>query len=236
MDPLGLCAVSTAYGMGKDFLEDTLAWYDDFVPDNKLQAVLAAGGKAFAVLAYGIYTSPVELVDQCVEFAENKSLKTIPILGPLGQQIGETTAEAVLNPNADTISRAVGAYCAAGLTIAGGASVGRAISSTRAGQAVESSLRRVLKDNRGSVGLDINKTISTGRTTPKNLKEQLAMEEVKSNPKGATPPRMPKMSDAKNNLFAEDGWVKRSQNVNGVEIHYVENINTGKVLDFKFAE
>ena len=78
------------------------------------------------------------------------------------------------------------------------------------------------------------KIISTGRTTPKNLTEKLAMEEVMANPSGFTPPRLPKMSDTKNNLLAKDGWVKRVQNVNGVEIHYVENINTKQVLDFKF--
>lgn len=84
-------------------------------------------------------------------------------------------------------------------------------------------------------GVGITK-ISTGRTTPNSLKEKLAMEEVKSNPSGYTPPRMPKMSDTKNNLMAEDGWVKRTQNVNGVEIHYVENIRTGEVVDFKFKD
>jgi len=30
------------------------------------------------------------------------------------------------------------------------------------------------------------------------------------------------------------GWVKMSQNVNGVEVHYVENTVTGEVDDFKF--
>ncbi|MBE4582510.1 MafB [Vibrio navarrensis] len=44
------------------------------------------------------------------------------------------------------------------------------------------------------------------------------------------------MSDTKNNLLHEDGWVKRTQNVNGVEIHYVENINTNEVIDFKFKD
>lgn len=78
--------------------------------------------------------------------------------------------------------------------------------------------------------------ISTGRTVPKNLKEKLAMKEVKSNPKGYTPPKMPKMSDTKNGLLHEDGWVKRVQNVNGVEIHYVENTKTGKTIDFKFKD
>lgn len=80
------------------------------------------------------------------------------------------------------------------------------------------------------------KTISTGRTVPNSLKEKLAMEQVMAKPMGTTPPRMPPMSDTKNNLLAADGWVKRVQNVNGVEIHYVENTKTGQVLDFKFKD
>jgi hypothetical protein len=81
----------------------------------------------------------------------------------------------------------------------------------------------------------VAKKISTGRTVPNSLKEKLAMEQVMAKPMGTTPPRMPPMSDMKNNLLAADGWVKRAQNVNGVEIHYVENTMTGQVLDFKFA-
>lgn len=56
------------------------------------------------------------------------------------------------------------------------------------------------------------------------------MEQVKSNPSGQkidvkmTDPRWP----------ASQGWVKMSENVNGVEIHYNENTVTGEVDDFKF--
>jgi hypothetical protein len=78
------------------------------------------------------------------------------------------------------------------------------------------------------------KKISTGRTVPNSLKEKLAMEQVMANPMGSTPPGMPPMSDTKNNLFAADGWVKRTQRVNGVEIHYVDNTLTGQMVDFKF--
>jgi intein/homing endonuclease len=78
------------------------------------------------------------------------------------------------------------------------------------------------------------KSISTGRTAPNNLKEKLAMEEVMANPGGKQ--LSLKMSDTKNNLLAEDGWVKMVQNVNGVEIHYVKNTKTGQVLDFKFKD
>jgi len=42
------------------------------------------------------------------------------------------------------------------------------------------------------------------------------------------------MSDAR--WPASQGWVKMSQNVNGVEIHYVQNTVTGAVDDFKFPE
>lgn len=85
-----------------------------------------------------------------------------------------------------------------------------------------------------AAGLAEKGAVSTGRTIPLSLKEKLAMEEVKANPLGVTPPRMPKMSDTKNGLRAEDGWVKRTQNVNGVEIHYVQNVRTGQIVDFKF--
>lgn len=73
---------------------------------------------------------------------------------------------------------------------------------------------------------------STGRTAPRNLTEQLAMTEVRSAPAGTqlqritmTDPRWP----------AGDGWVKMQQVVNGATIHYVRNIMTGAVDDFKFV-
>ncbi|TCB30111.1 MafB [Acinetobacter sp. ANC 4635] len=39
------------------------------------------------------------------------------------------------------------------------------------------------------------------------------------------------MTDAKNNLYHEDRWVKRSQNVNGFK-----NTKTGQAIDFKFKD
>lgn len=76
---------------------------------------------------------------------------------------------------------------------------------------------------------------STGRTTPSNLKEQLAMEQAMSNPAaGGIRPLRKGMTDSK--WPASDGWVKMSQNVNGVEVHYVRNTRTGEVDDFKFID
>ncbi len=87
--------------------------------------------------------------------------------------------------------------------------------------------------NGKSINLNAEK-VSTGRNTPNNLKEQLAMAEVTSNP-GGIQLRI-EMNDAKNNLLASDGWVKKAQNVNGVEIHYAENLRTGQQVDFKFKD
>ena len=110
----------------------------------------------------------------------------------------------------------------------------KAIDNLEAAGEISSKEAKALRKAAADKVADIGK--STGRTEPKNLTEKLAMEEVKSNPNGTTPPRMPAMSDTKNGWLAEDGWVKRVQNVNGVEIHYIENTKTGQKTDFKFKD
>jgi hypothetical protein len=74
--------------------------------------------------------------------------------------------------------------------------------------------------------------MSTGRTVPTYLKEQLAMESAQADPTAGlklgvdmTDPRWP----------ASQGWVKMAQNISGVEIHYVYNADTGASADFKFV-
>jgi hypothetical protein len=64
-----------------------------------------------------------------------------------------------------------------------------------------------------------------------SLEEKLAMEEVMSNPQGMEITNI-KLNDPR--WSAEQGWVKMRQNVNGIEIHWVENKITGAVDDFKF--
>src|SRR6185312_6325010 len=73
---------------------------------------------------------------------------------------------------------------------------------------------------------------STGRTAPANLNEQLAMKQVRSNVSSGTVLINVKMTDAR--WPASAGWVKMSQNVNGVEIHYNYNTITKATADFKF--
>lgn len=78
-----------------------------------------------------------------------------------------------------------------------------------------------------------NRGNSRGRTEPLNLKEQLAMEQVQSDPLrwGVPRPKIP-MSDSR--WPASEGWIKYTANVNGVEIHFVYNPITRQVDDFKF--
>ena len=79
---------------------------------------------------------------------------------------------------------------------------------------------------------------STGRTVPNALNEQMAMHQVMSNPlEGAVDMSQLKnhpvtMSDSR--WLASEGWVKMSNNVKGVEIHFVYNKITGVFDDFKF--
>ncbi|SIT35568.1 Filamentous haemagglutinin family outer membrane protein [Paraburkholderia ribeironis] len=72
---------------------------------------------------------------------------------------------------------------------------------------------------------------STGRAVSNNLQEQLALQQAMSNPAAGVQLPIP-LGDSR--WPAADGWVKMSQNVNGVEIHYVRNVNSGAVDDFKF--
>ena len=98
-------------------------------------------------------------------------------------------------------------------------------------------------------GVDASKTISktistptytsrgsTGRTQPANLREQLAMEQVMSNPSAGTPLKF-KMKDSR--WPASEGWVKMQQTVRtsqgNIEIHYVYNPNLNIFDDFKFV-
>jgi len=73
---------------------------------------------------------------------------------------------------------------------------------------------------------------SSGRTEPFDLHEQLAMTAVRSSPESG---RQIPITLGDGRWPSEDGWVKWSQNVEGVEIHYTRNNHTGQFDDFKFA-
>jgi hypothetical protein len=76
----------------------------------------------------------------------------------------------------------------------------------------------------------------TGRYEPKNLNEQLAMEQVKSNPSNGEWLKRINLGDDR--WDAKDGWVKMQQVIETsdgkITIHYVINQALGLVDDFKF--
>jgi RHS repeat-associated protein len=76
--------------------------------------------------------------------------------------------------------------------------------------------------------------LSTGRTEPKDLKEQLAMESVKSNPSSGRV-----IKDQLHDPRLPEGTVKMAQHINfidgGAEIHYCFHRKYG-YFDFKFKE
>jgi RHS repeat-associated protein len=82
----------------------------------------------------------------------------------------------------------------------------------------------------GAEGVDV--AASTGRTIASSLDEQLAMEEAMSNPAAGLQLRVT-MTDSR--WPASEGWVKMAQNINGVEIHYVRNTETGATADWKYV-
>lgn len=76
---------------------------------------------------------------------------------------------------------------------------------------------------------------STGRQVPRTYKEEVAMRNVLYNPNSGRILNMTKgMTDPR--WRQQDGWRKMAKNVDGVEIHYLKNIKTGKFDDFKFDD
>ena len=77
---------------------------------------------------------------------------------------------------------------------------------------------------------------STGRTEPANLREQLAMEQVKSNPSAGTQLTKIQMNDPR--WPSSEGWIKMQQIVptsqGYINIHYVHNPIFNIYDDFKF--
>jgi hypothetical protein len=94
----------------------------------------------------------------------------------------------------------------------------------------------IVKNAKNSISKNIVRPLgrgSSGRTAPNNLKEKLSMEQVARNPKGIDLLNV-KMTNKR--WHGKDGWIKRAQNINDIEIHYVYNRKTGQVDDFKFKK
>ena len=77
---------------------------------------------------------------------------------------------------------------------------------------------------------------STRRTTPSNLNEQIAMNQVKSNPLNGARQVPIKLNDTR--WSSTGGWVKMENivrlNGGNITVHFNYNTNTGAFADFKF--
>jgi hypothetical protein len=75
----------------------------------------------------------------------------------------------------------------------------------------------------------------TGRSAPNNLHEQLAMKEALSRPTGGKQiVHLDYMNDPR--WPGAEGWEKRAQHINGIQIHYNRNIITNQIRDAKFID
>jgi hypothetical protein len=123
IDPLGLCAI-------KNFQ----SWLKNYAPDGLLDAIGITILSTLNTVVVGILNSPHDIANQIYDFVHDPlNPNKIPILGPLGQAIGLTTAMAFDNPNAVTISQAIGAYSSGVLTALGGSAIKGRLNSPKGG-------------------------------------------------------------------------------------------------------
>jgi len=170
----------------------------------------------------------------------NGAVNTVADLARIGSdalRLGSGIGCALFNDRASTSDKAwaVAADIGRGLTIPGAGIAARM--AFRAAKGVGKAASRAARASRGAAKGTGNtlKPLgrgSTGRTTPYNLKEQLAMEEIMSNPASG------KVITESLNDPRWRGWTKMSnRHAHGIEIHFNAQFKNGKIInidDFKF--
>jgi hypothetical protein len=93
---------------------------DEYWPESTLGVILSTLAKTGLEVASGIVNMPEDLVNQFVSwFNDPQNPNKIPILGPLGERIGVTTADFIQNPSLDSSVQMFAAYSEAFLTAYG---------------------------------------------------------------------------------------------------------------------
>jgi len=124
IDPLGL--TYNPFSLGMRIFGDISEQLELWAPTNPGLIVVATLLKTVADVGYGISSTPFALWQQVEDFIDDPlNPNKIPILGPLGEFLGTTTAMAVEDPSLYTISQAVGAYSEAFLLVAGSSVMGK---------------------------------------------------------------------------------------------------------------
>jgi len=135
-------AIGKGYNAGKDATVKTvkaipkinreLSQLPDKIADSYTPTTTA--GQAFATalhtvgkVSFEAAKLPMELASETVTFAQDRRAENIPIFGPVGTAIGQTTAEFMENRTIENGARMVGAYSGGALLAAGGAEVASAM-------------------------------------------------------------------------------------------------------------
>ena len=127
IDPLGLC-IANPFKMGQAVFGYISEQLEQYAPTNPVLQVAATIVKTVSDLGYGISSGPETMAQQFVDWVNDPmNPNKVPVLGPLGEALGTTTAMVIEDPNLYTISQAAGAYSEALLLVAGGARAGSAI-------------------------------------------------------------------------------------------------------------
>jgi len=100
---------------------------NSYTPTSTTGQVLATGAYTLGKAAFSGLTLPLELASETVTFAQDRKRENIPVFGPVGTAIGQTTAEFAENPTIESGARMVGAYSGGALLAAGGAEVASAM-------------------------------------------------------------------------------------------------------------
>jgi hypothetical protein len=103
---------------------------NSYTPTSISGQVLATGAYTLGKAAYSGLTLPLELASETITFAQDRKRENVPVFGPIGSAIGQTTAEFAENPNIENGARMVGAYSGGALLAFGGAKLATKIEAT----------------------------------------------------------------------------------------------------------
>jgi hypothetical protein len=87
----------------------------------------SAAAASFLDVAEGVLKTPVVLGEEIGQFAATRELEDLPVLGSVGQELGESAAALYENPTFETGLRFTGAASGATLTVLGGVSATRGV-------------------------------------------------------------------------------------------------------------
>jgi RHS repeat-associated protein len=226
IDPLGLCAVKwgqRSLGLildaltGRQLISYLKASLQASELNNAFTQGPGAGGVAVLTLVEGALFAPDTIIQEAIDWVQDPlNPDKIPILGALGQEIGESTAAAWDDPNALTISRAVGAYSHAVLLALGPKALKSRLAPKR-GNAVIGK-QEIIENPKNLLSGERKLLVKVGKTakdTWKSNSSELRKAIREGQPiRDVTPDIKTPFLEAERNLLKEQGWTFDGTNWN----------------------